>query len=260
MPTPIQHPDNVKDGSGSGLKYRIEGNLVPVLHLALNGEMGIMFEHHVILWKQPSIDVSLMKLKKSFTRVVSGLNVFMTKADGQGELAFSRDTPGQVFALELDPGERILVREHQFLAATANVDYSFERVKGFGSMLGGSQGFFIDSFTGGEEGSLLWLHAHGNAFDIMLSEGETIDVEPGSWIYREPTVKYEQKLFGLKTGILGGGGNLVFNRFTGPGRVGLQSGYYSGEATAVAGAGVGAGVGGLKGGLIGAAVGSILNN
>ena len=31
----------------------------------------------------------------------------------------------------------------------------------------------------------------------------------------------------IKTGMLGGGGgNLVFNRFTGPGRVGLQSAYF----------------------------------
>ena len=31
--------------------------------------------------------------------------------------------------------------------------------------------------------------------------------------------------YGLKTGVFDGGGNLVFNRFTGPGRVGIQSGY-----------------------------------
>jgi uncharacterized protein (AIM24 family) len=36
-----------------------------------------------------------------------------------------------------------------------------------------------------------------------------------------------QEIYGFKTGFLGGGaGNLVFNRFTGPGRVGLQSAYY----------------------------------
>ena len=29
-----------------------------------------------------------------------------------------------------------------------------------------------------------------------------------------------------RAGLLSGGGNLIFNRFTGPGRVGLQSSYY----------------------------------
>jgi uncharacterized protein (AIM24 family) len=34
-------------------------------------------------------------------------------------------------------------------------------------------------------------------------------------------------VFGLQTGIFGGGGgSLVFNRFTGPGRVGIQSMYF----------------------------------
>jgi uncharacterized protein (AIM24 family) len=35
-----------------------------------------------------------------------------------------------------------------------------------------------------------------------------------------------QEVYGFNTGFLGGGGNLVFNRFTGPGRIGLQSAYY----------------------------------
>jgi uncharacterized protein (AIM24 family) len=227
MATPILHPDNVTDGSGHGLSYRIEGSLVPSLHLKLDGQMGIYFEHHVILWKHPSIEIEMMKLDKSFTRAISGLNIFMTRAEGAGEIAFSRDTPGQVFAVKLAPGEKLYVREHQFLAATANTGYGFERVKGFGSIMLGNQGFFVDHFTGGAEGSIVWLHAYGNAFDIVLADGETIDVEPGAWIYRDPTVTYEQKLIGLKAGLLGGGGNLIFNRFRGPGRVGLQSGFFS---------------------------------
>jgi len=254
MATPTLLPDSVKDGTGPGLAYRIEGNLVPTLHLSLSGEMGIFFEHHVILWKQPSVDVSMMKLAGSFKRAVAGLNILMTKADGPGEIAFSRDSAGQVFALELKPGEQILVREHQFLAATNNLGYDYEFVKGITSMLAGAQGLFIDTFKAGDTTGLLWLHAHGNAYEINLAAGETIDVEPGSWIYRDLSVKYEQKLFGLKTGLLGGGGNLVFNRFTGPGRVGLQSGYYSAEGLAQAPQGKTAGAG-LLGAAIGAALG-----
>jgi len=60
-------------------------------------------------------------------------------------------------------------------------------------------------------------------FEVTRAPGEVIDIEPGRWVYREDPVGYTQQVFGLKTGIFGGGGNLVFNRFTGPGRVGLQS-------------------------------------
>ena len=62
-------------------------------------------------------------------------------------------------------------------------------------------------------------------FEKVLGPGEQIDVESGGWIYRDEAVQMTQQLYGLKTGLLGGGGNLVFNRFTGPGRVGIQSAY-----------------------------------
>jgi len=91
---------------------------------------------------------------------------------------------------------------------------------------------------------------------VVLQPGEVIDVEPGSWIYRDMSVQYSQQVFGLKTGILGGGGNLVFNRFTGPGRVGLQSGYF--HPGAEAGAAVGAVAGGARAGLGGAVAGGII--
>jgi uncharacterized protein (AIM24 family) len=260
MALPVIHPQSITNGEAPGVKFNIDGSLVPALHLSLDGSVPVMFEHHVILWKQPQIDVQMMKMKGAFKRVIAGMQIFMTQAVGTGEIAFSRDNPGQLFPISLQPGERVLVREHQFLAATLTGEYSYERVKGIGSMLFGSQGFFVDTFSAGSQGMTLWLHAHGNAFDLDLAAGETIDVEPGAWIYRDPSVGYEQKVFGLKTGLLGGGGNLVFNRFTGPGRVGLQSGFYTGEAGAMAGGAAGAAGGGLKGGLGGLALGGILGS
>jgi uncharacterized protein (AIM24 family) len=256
MATPILHPISIPDGKGPGLAYRIEGQIVPTLHIAMNGSMPIMFEHHVILWKNPNIDINIMKLAGAFKRVIAGMPILMTQAEGVGELAFSRDNPGQVFPLHLPEGHTILVREHQFLAATGNVEYTFERVKGIGSMLFGSQGFFVDRFTGGPGGSIVWLHANGNAFDIDLAPGETIDVEPGAWVYREDSVHYTQQIMNLKTSFLGGGNNLIFNRFTGPGRVGIQSGYFAGEIVPAPGNGKGASalgglaVGGILGGLL----------
>jgi uncharacterized protein (AIM24 family) len=247
---PVLLPRQIPDGSGPGLAYRIEGELVPVLHLALNGQLPIFFEHHVVLWKQPQIDVRIKPLKGAFKRVLAGMPIFMTEAAGAGEIAFSRDNTGHVFPLHLPHGSTILVREHQFLAATGNLQYTFERAGGIGSMLFGQQGFFIDRFTAAQGDAVLWLHAHGNAFQIDLAPGEVIDVEPGAWIYRQDSVGYTQQVFGLKTGFLGGGGNLVFNRFTGPGRVGIQSGYYSpmgGIGDSDSGRGS---VGGILGGLL----------
>ena len=52
MPQPPQLlPTQVEYGAGPGLSHRIDGDLVPVFHLRLDGSMRVNFEHHVILWK-----------------------------------------------------------------------------------------------------------------------------------------------------------------------------------------------------------------
>jgi uncharacterized protein (AIM24 family) len=97
------------------------------------------------------------------------------------------------------------VREHQFLAPTDSLGYSFER------------------FRATEGDALVWLHGHGNVFLVNLGEGEQLDVEAGAWLYKDPTVSLEAVTMGLKTGIMGGGGKLTWNRFTGPGRLAIQT-------------------------------------
>jgi uncharacterized protein (AIM24 family) len=226
MPQPPKLlPTQVDQGTVQGVTYRIEGELVPVLHLQLDGSMRVYFEHHVILWKDPALTVGLHPLAKGFKRVVAGMSIFMTEAQSAGELAFSRDQPGHVLSLHLQPGQSIQVREHQLLAATANVDYTYNRVKGVSNMLFGGTGLFIDRFEARDQEGVVWLHGYGNVFEKTLEHGEAIDVEAGGWIYRDEAVDMQQHVYGLKNGVFGGSGNLVFNRFTGPGRVGIQSGY-----------------------------------
>jgi hypothetical protein len=53
--------------------------------------------------------------------------------------SFQPRWPGHVFGIHLKPGQELHVREHQFLAATGNVDYNYERVKGLSNMLFGGQ-------------------------------------------------------------------------------------------------------------------------
>lgn len=42
-------PTSITQGTGPGLSYRLEGELVPVLHMALDGQVPVYFEHHVLL-------------------------------------------------------------------------------------------------------------------------------------------------------------------------------------------------------------------
>ncbi|HET7565691.1 MAG TPA: AIM24 family protein [Gemmatimonadaceae bacterium] len=224
MAVPVLCPSRASGEQFGGVTYHLEGELVPVLHIELD-RMPVYFEHHVLLWKHPMVSIGLKPLKGAFKRMISGMPVFMTEAMGPGHIAFSRDGAGHVFALHLERGQSIDVREHQFLAATGTVDYTFQRVKGAANILFGGTGFFIDTFAAVHGDGILWLHGYGNVFEVTLQPGEEIDIESGGWIYKDRTVQMTTQFQRLTTGLLGGAGQLFWNRFTGPGRVGIQSMY-----------------------------------
>lgn len=204
--------------------YRIEGELVPVLTISLGG-MPIYFEHYVLLWKHPSVTIGLKPLKGAARRLLAGMPILMTQAMGPGDIAFSRDDAGHIFPMHLQPGQELDIREHQFLAATDNVDYTFQRVRGISNVLFGGNGFFIDRFICTSGDGIVWIHGYGNVFEILLAPGEAIDVEPGGWIYKDPSVDMQTVVQPLATGLFASASSFTFNRFIGPGRLGIQSMY-----------------------------------
>jgi uncharacterized protein (AIM24 family) len=251
LPEPIEA--SVQDETFAGVTYHIRGALVPELQIEV-GAASVMFEHHVLLWKQTGVEVELKKLPGAIKRKIAGMEFFVTRTAGAGRIAFSRDSPGQCVPLHLRQGEGLDVREHQYVAATDNLDYSFERIQGVQNMLLGGSGIFMDKFRATNGDALVWLHGHGNVFVVRLDEGEQLDVEAGAWLFKDPTVKLEAVTMGLKSGIFGGGGKLTWNRFTGPGRLAIQTMFIdpvegeqsNGNAGAAATGGVaGALVGGL---------------
>ena len=141
----------------AGYSYFLDGELVPMLTVDLLPDQSVFFEHHILLWKSPGINIRVRSLKGAMKRMISGMQIFVTEAVGPGQIAFSRDGAGHVFGMHLKPGQELHVREHQFLAATGNVDYNYERVKGFSNMLFGGTGFFIDKFHCANSEGILWL-------------------------------------------------------------------------------------------------------
>ena len=230
MPVPVLVPTSVRDASDAGVTYHIQGELVPALSVELR-ETSVFFEHHVLLWKDPTVEIGLKRLAGAFKRLVAGLPILMTEARGVGSIAFSRDGAGHIFPIHLAPGQSIDVREHQFLAATDSARYSFAMVKGVANIFLSGTGLWVDTFAAHQQPAVVWLHGYGNVFEVHLGAGEQIDIEPGAWIYKDPGVRMETQFQGLGAGLFGSGGRLFWNRFTGPGRVGLQSMSYIPQTT-----------------------------
>jgi uncharacterized protein (AIM24 family) len=224
MERPKILPTQATDEMFANVRYHLDGELVPMLTVEMPPGGAVYFEHHVLLWKHPGVNIGLRAMQGTFKRMMAGMQIFVTEAQGPGQIAFSRDGAGHIVPMHLKAGEELHVREHQFLAATANIDYTFERVKGVANILFGGTGFFIDKFHGHKGDGILWLHGYGNVFEKVLAAGESIDVEPGGWLYKDPGVRMETTMARLSTGVFAGF-SLVLNRFTGPGRLGLQSMY-----------------------------------
>src|ERR1700722_13784628 len=195
LPEPI--PASVHDETFAGVTYHIRGELVPELQMEID-QQAVMFEHHVLLWKETQLNIELKKLPGAIKRKIAGMEFFVTRTAGTGRIAFSRDSPGQVVPLHLRQGEGLDVREHQFVAATDNLDYSFERIQGVQSMLLGGSGFFMDKFRATNGDALVWLHGHGNVFVVQLDDGEQLDVEAGGWLFRDSPGQHERVTHALQ--------------------------------------------------------------
>jgi uncharacterized protein (AIM24 family) len=203
---------------------QVEGEIVPVAEINLAPNDAVFFEHHVMLWKEESVPLTVLQLPGGLKRAFAGMPFIISVASGPGRIAFSRDASGELVVLPLHPGMELDVREHAFLLASHQINYSFVRIKGLTNILFGGQGMYMDRFvTGGTQG-LLILHGYGNVFERVLRPGESIMVEPGAFLYKDSSVTMQVEFQRLGTGFFGGT-NMSLARMTGPGRIGIQSMY-----------------------------------
>lgn len=203
---------------------QVEGDIVPTAEINLGSGDSIFFEHHVMLWKDEQVPLSVMSLSGGFKRVFAGMPFIISVANGPGRIAFSRDASGELVVLPLHPGMELDVREHAFLLCSHNVNYSFVRVKGLTNILFGGQGMYMDRFVTTNTPGLVILHGYGNVFERRLAPGESIMLEPGAFLYKDASVTMQVEFQKLGTGFFGGT-NMSLAKMTGPGRIGIQSMY-----------------------------------
>ena len=208
----------------AGSSCQVEGEIVPVAEIALGQGDWVYFEHHVMLWKEEQVGMSVMPLQGGMKRAFAGMPFIISIAQGPGRVAFSRDAAGELVVLPIWPGQELDVREHAFLLASHSINYTYTRVQGLKNILFGGQGMFMDRFVAAQEQGLLLLHGYGNVFERLLQPGESILLEPGAFLYKDASVQMNVETQKLTSGLFGGTGmNLA--RMTGPGRVGIQSMY-----------------------------------
>ena len=203
---------------------QVEGEIVPVAEINLGPGDSVFFEHHVMLWKEERVAMSVMQLGGGLKRAFAGMPFIISVATGPGRIAFSRDATGELVVLPIHPSMELDVREHAFLLSSHQIAYSFVRVKGLSNILFGGQGMYMDRFVTTAAPGVLILHGYGNVFERRLGPGESIMVEPGAFLYKDSSVTMNVEFQKLGTGFFGGT-TMSLAKMTGPGRVGIQSMY-----------------------------------
>src|SRR5215831_12194724 len=113
---------------------QVEGEIVPVAEINLGHGDSVFFEHHIMLWKDDQVPLTVMSLSGGMRRAFAGMPFIISVASGPGRIAFSRDATGELVVLPLHPGMELDVREHAFLLGSQHIDYSFIRVKGLANI------------------------------------------------------------------------------------------------------------------------------
>jgi uncharacterized protein (AIM24 family) len=203
---------------------QVEGEIVPSAEINLGAADSIFFEHHVMLWKDERVGMSVMQLPGGMKRAFAGMPFIISVASGPGRIAFSRDATGELVVLPLHPGMELDVREHAFLLASNQIAYSFIKIKGLANILFGGQGMYMDRFVTTGSPGLLILHGYGNVFERRLGPGETIMLEPGAFLYKDSSVTMEVEFIKIGQGLFGSK-TMSMAKMTGPGRIGIQSMY-----------------------------------
>ena len=206
------------------MQYEIKGGNFPIVVCRLSNGEKMITERGSMAWMSPNMEMETVGggLGRMFSRAFSGESMFQNHytARGEGMITFGSSFPGQIRALEIRPGQEMIVQKSAFLASTAGVQLSIHFQKRLGAGLFGGEGFILQRLSGN---GTAFVEIDGDLVEYELKPGQKIVVDTGNVAGFSPSVQMDiQTVPGVKTALFGGEG--LFNTvLTGPGRVWLQT-------------------------------------
>ena len=208
------------------MKYQIIGEPLPVVVCDVNDGETLITEKGAMSWMSPNM---VMETKgtggfgKMMGRMFSGESMFQNKytaKGGPGQIAFASSFPGSIRAVEIKPGQEIVVQKSGFLAAETGIQLSVFFQKKLGAGFFGGEGFIMQRLSGS---GTAFVEIDGYAVEYDLAPGQKMIVDTGYVAMMDATCKMDiVSTGGVKNALLGGEG--LFNTvITGPGKLVLQT-------------------------------------
>lgn len=207
------------------MRYQIVGEPLPVVICDVDENETLITERGSMSWMTPNMqmETSAGGLGRAFGRMFSGESLFLnryTARRGPGQIAFASSFPGSIRAIDITPGNDIIVQKSGFLASEAGVSLSIAFQKRLGSGFFGGEGFIMQRLSG--QGTA-FIEIDGYACEYTLAPGQSMIVDTGYLAAMSDSCTMDVVTVpGVKNMLFGGEG--LFNTVvTGPGKIILQT-------------------------------------
>ncbi len=155
-------------------------------------------------------------------RLMSGESFFLqtlTASRGPGAVFLAPASPGDVAALDIHPGEGLVIQKDGFLACSEEVQVSTQ-VQNLARGLFSQEGFFILKAEGR---GLVFLEAYGAVHEFNLQPGQQKIVDNGHMVAWSQSMRYELEMGNPGFIAAFTSGEKIVCRFFGPGRLLVQT-------------------------------------
>ena len=193
------------------MKYRIEGETLPVVICELESGETMITESGAMAWMSPNMKMDTTSnggIGKAFGRMFSGESLFQnryTAQGGQGMIAFASSFPGSIKAFEISPEKSYIFQKKTFLAGTQGIDISIHFQKKLASGLFGGEGFIMQKISGN---GIAFAEFDGHVVEYDLAPGQQLVVDTGYLAAMESTCQMDiQTVPGIKNAFLAGSGS-----------------------------------------------------
>ncbi|MBQ7677320.1 MAG: TIGR00266 family protein [Lachnospiraceae bacterium] len=206
------------------MRYEIKGGSFPVAVCKMSAGEAINCEAGAMSWMDPTIQMETKSggLGKLVGRVLTNETLFLNRyvANADGEIAFSANSPGEIRAIDIQPGRSVVCQKGAFLASDESVDLDIFFQKKIGTGFFGGEGFVMQKLSG--QGTAL-IEIDGSTVEYELAAGESKTIDSGYLVMMDDTCSIDVVMIkGVKNVLFGGEG--LFNTVvTGPGRIVLQT-------------------------------------
>ncbi len=208
------------------MKYEILGEPLPVVTCFVNTGETLITERGSMCWMSPNMKMETSTnggFGKALGRMFSGDSFFQnryTSVGGEGLIAFASSFPGSIRALQISPGNNMIVQKSAFLASEAGVQLSIHFQKKLGAGFFGGEGFIMQKLSGQ---GVAFIEIDGHAVEYELQVGQKMVIDTGYLAAMTESCTMEiTTVPGVKNMLFGGEG--IFNTVvTGPGRIILQT-------------------------------------